>query len=84
VLALQARFTPLDAHTARAIAPTAPAALAVLALRALAEHDRTAWWAVGELALFGAITVAATLVLERKLLREIATYLRRVPAPRAA
>jgi PST family polysaccharide transporter len=64
-------------HTLRAIAPAALAAGAVLAARALDGH-RTLGLALGEVALFAVATFAATLLVERELLREVAGYLRRV------
>jgi O-antigen/teichoic acid export membrane protein len=63
-------------HAVRAIAPTVPAAVAVLAVRWIPGVHRSAGLAVAELALYLAVTVAATLALERPLLREIAGYLR--------
>jgi O-antigen/teichoic acid export membrane protein len=68
-------------HSARAIAPTLPAVAAVLAVRAATDADRTPGLALGELALYLAVTVAATWALERALLGEIAGYLRRGSAP---
>jgi O-antigen/teichoic acid export membrane protein len=69
-------------HFARAIAPTVPAAAVVLGLRAI-DLERTAALAVGEFALYLATTVAATMLLERDLLREAVGYLRgrRTPVP---
>jgi O-antigen/teichoic acid export membrane protein len=67
-------------HALRAAAPTAPAAALVLGLRAVGDYDRTAPLAVGELALYVVATAAATLWLERSLLRELGSYLRGVPA----
>jgi O-antigen/teichoic acid export membrane protein len=67
------------AHAARAIAPTVPAVAAVLALRAV-DGQRSLGVALGELVLYAAVTVAATVVFERELLREVLGYLRR---PRA-
>ncbi len=66
-------------HSARAIAPSVPAAAAVLLLRAAADVDRSPSLALGELALYAAITVAATWALERRLLREVTGYLRAAP-----
>jgi O-antigen/teichoic acid export membrane protein len=67
-------------HAARAIAPTLPAAAAVLAVRALGgPHTLAA--TLAEAALYVAVTVAATWALERDLLREVAGYLRRPAAP---
>ena len=62
-------------HARRAIAPTIPAAAAVLAVRALAGHD-SAGLAVAELLLYVAITALATWRLEGPLLREVLGYLR--------
>ena len=64
------------AHAGRAIAPTVPAVAAVLAARAAAPGPRGAGAAAAELVLYAAATVAATLVLERALLRETLGYLR--------
>jgi PST family polysaccharide transporter len=69
-------------HMARAMAPTVPAALAVLGLRWIAGMDRSVVVALSELVLYGLVTVAATFAFERPLLREVATYLR--PDRRAA
>lgn len=62
-------------HAARAIAPTLPAAAAVLAARALVDA-RTIGLALAEAALYVALTALATWALERDLLREAAGYLR--------
>jgi len=59
-------------HAARAIAPTVPAAGAVLLVR-LAEPGRAP---LAELALYAAVTVAATWLFERDLLREVLGYVR--------
>ncbi len=67
-------------HAARAMLPSVPAVLAVLLVRALAEGERTAAAAAGELALYLAVTIAATLAIEGRLLREAVGYLR----PRAS
>jgi O-antigen/teichoic acid export membrane protein len=61
-------------HAARAIAPVVPAVAVVLVTRALVD-DRSPGIAIGELAMYVAVTVAATLYLERDLLREVAGYL---------
>lgn len=66
----------LARHAARALAPSIPALLAILALR-LVEGERTAAVAGGELALYVGITLAATYAFERDLLREAAGYLGR-------
>jgi PST family polysaccharide transporter len=67
-------------HAARAIAPTVPAVLAVLGVRALVGDGALAV-AMAELALYVAVTVVATWAFERRLLREVLGYLRgRSPA----
>lgn len=63
-------------HIVRAIAPTIPAAGAVLALRLVDGSHRTLAAALGELALYLVVTAGATLLFERELLREVASYLR--------
>lgn len=68
------------AHSARAIAPTVPPALAVLGLRALTDIERSAGLALAEIALFSVLTIAFTALLERALLREVRAYLRPVAA----
>jgi O-antigen/teichoic acid export membrane protein len=67
-------------HAARAIAPTLPAAGAVLLLRLLQQGERGPALALGELVLYVLVTCAATFVLERPLIREVRGYLRRSPA----
>jgi O-antigen/teichoic acid export membrane protein len=62
-------------HFARAIAPSVPAAAAVLAVRLAAPVDRTGAVVIGELALYVVVTVAATAVFERPLMREVRGYL---------
>lgn len=64
------------AHAARAVAPTVPAVAAVLALRALGDLDRTLALSLLEIGLYLGVTAAATLALERRLLAEMAGYLR--------
>jgi O-antigen/teichoic acid export membrane protein len=68
-------------HALRAIAPTIPAAGAVALARVIVD-ERSAGIALGELGLYVAVTVAATLYFERDLLREAIGYLggRRRPA----
>ena len=66
-------------HAVRAIAPTIPAALLVLALRAV-DGGRTLPLAIAEVAVYAAGVLGATLLFERSLLREIAGYLRPAPA----
>jgi O-antigen/teichoic acid export membrane protein len=69
-------------HLARAIAPTIPATAAVLAIRWLdGSAHRTLAGALAELALYVAVTIVATFLFERSLLREVLSYLRRVDAP---
>jgi O-antigen/teichoic acid export membrane protein len=63
-------------HVSRAIAPTIPAAGAVLLLRTVAGSAATLGAALGELALYCVVTVVATLLFERTLLREVLGYLR--------
>lgn len=65
-------------HLARAVAPSVPAVAAVLLVRALLDGSaaRAPEIAVAELALYVAVTVAATMVLERPLIREAVGYLR--------
>ena len=71
-------------HTARALLPSVPAVGIVVALRLLAGEEQTLAAAVAMLALYVVTTLAATALLERRLLREIAAYVRRRPAPGAA
>ena len=63
-------------HFARAIAPTVPAAGAVLLFRAVEGAPDTLLMALVQLFFYLAITVLATAILERPLLREISGYLR--------
>jgi hypothetical protein len=73
----------MSRHSLRAIGPTIPAAGAVLLAR-VAESGGRPWGLVaGELVLYVAITIVATWLLERDLLREVASYVRgpRAPAP---
>lgn len=71
-------FPTLDvlAHVGRALAPTVPGVLAVLAVRLVAGGDRTPAQAIGELALFAVVVVATTVASERVLMREALGYLR--------
>lgn len=62
-------------HAARAIAPSVPAVLAVVAVRQLDVH-RTLGVALAELALYVIVTIAATWLFERRLLVEVLGYLR--------
>jgi O-antigen/teichoic acid export membrane protein len=61
----------------RAIAPTVPAAAAVLLMRQFEPADRTLAVALVEIGVYTLITVGFSLVLERALLREAWGYLRR-------
>jgi O-antigen/teichoic acid export membrane protein len=64
-------------HVLRAIAPTIPAVAAVLVLRLALEGERTLDLALLELALYLVVTALMTVALERPLLREARSYLRR-------
>jgi O-antigen/teichoic acid export membrane protein len=66
-------------HSLRAIAPTIPAMAAVVAARVLESGDRTLAQAVAELVLYAVLTLAATCIFERQLLRELVGYLRGAP-----
>jgi hypothetical protein len=59
----------------RAIAPAVPGAIVVLGVRLAAPGDRTLPRSLAELALYSAITVACTLLLERRLVSELVSYL---------
>ena len=72
-------------HTARAIAPTIPAADAVLIMRLLSmHHHRTLAMALVEMASFVVITAVATAALERRLVREVLGYLRPAAVPQVS
>jgi O-antigen/teichoic acid export membrane protein len=71
-------------HILRAIAPTIPAVVVVLAARAVEGTTRSLGVALTELGLYVAVTIAATWLLERDLLREAVAYLRRQSAQGAA
>lgn len=66
-------------HASRAVAPCIPSLAVVLLIRLLEPGGRTLGIAIGELVLYVAVTVAATLVFERSLIREMLGYLRRIP-----
>ena len=66
----------LARHTVRALTPTIPAVAAVLLLRAVSDPGGLGH-ALLELGLYVAVTAAATLVFERRLLREAVSYLRK-------
>jgi PST family polysaccharide transporter len=63
-------------HAVRAMLPSVPAVLAVVLVRAIEQGERTGAMAAGELALYLAVTAAATLAIEGRLLREAVGYLR--------
>jgi O-antigen/teichoic acid export membrane protein len=60
----------------RAIGPTVPAVVAVLAARGMERGPRTLGIALAELALYIVVTATFTLILERPLIREAIGYLR--------
>jgi PST family polysaccharide transporter len=63
-------------HALRAILPTVPAVAVVLSLRLAESGERGAEMAAAELAAYLAVTAIATWLLENRLLREAAGYLR--------
>ena len=71
-------------HFARAIAPSVPAAAAVLACDWPSPPRRTPAMRVGELVLYVAATLGATMLFERPFMREVAGYLRRRTRPAPA
>jgi O-antigen/teichoic acid export membrane protein len=72
-------------QAARAAAPVAPGAAAVLALRQLPGADDTLLQTAAELVLFAGLSAVFTFVLERPLITELAGYLRgRVTRPASA
>ncbi len=72
-------------HTVRALLPSVPAVAVVLGVRMLAGEETTLAAALGLVALYVIVTIVATGLLERRLLREIVAYLRRrSPAGAAA
>jgi O-antigen/teichoic acid export membrane protein len=62
-------------HLIRAFAPSLPAVAVVLAVRYAGPEVRTEGEAILELGLYVMTTIAATLLIERRLLREIGRYL---------
>jgi O-antigen/teichoic acid export membrane protein len=62
-------------HSLRAVLPTVPAVVVVLAARAFETGSRHEGVAIAELVVYVAVTGAATLLLERSLLREVAGYI---------
>jgi O-antigen/teichoic acid export membrane protein len=82
-LALRARYVArlfegfaVLRYCLRAVAPTVPAVGAVIAIRAVVDADRTLGIALGELAVYLAVTAVSTLLIERRLLAEAISYLR--------
>jgi O-antigen/teichoic acid export membrane protein len=73
-------FDPV-AHALRATLPTIPAAGAVLLARLAEPWHRSLGLAIAELVLYLAVTVAATWLLEKGLLREAIGYLRQGRLP---
>jgi O-antigen/teichoic acid export membrane protein len=67
-------------HTARALLPSLPAVALVGALRLVLGEEQTLVAALAMFALYVVATLAATAVIERRLLREMFAYLRRRPA----
>jgi O-antigen/teichoic acid export membrane protein len=61
-------------HALRAVLPTLPAVAIVLVIRVFESGPRTATMALVELVVYALVTVIATWVLERPLLREAAGY----------
>jgi O-antigen/teichoic acid export membrane protein len=74
------RFS-LVAHALRGAAPTLLALPPVLLLRATAPAERTLGLALAELAAYVVLVAVVTAVTERRLIREMLSYLGRVPAP---
>ena len=68
-------------HAGRAIVPTIPAVLVVLAVRSVESGDRTLAIALGEIVLYLGVTALATWLAERALVREAVGYLRASRAP---
>jgi PST family polysaccharide transporter len=66
-------------HAARALLPSLPAVALVAALRLTVGEEQTLVAALAMLALYIVTTLAATALIERRLLREMFDYLRRRP-----
>jgi O-antigen/teichoic acid export membrane protein len=77
------RFS-MTRHALRAMAPTGPAVGAVLLLRLVVGGHRTLPVVGAELAVFVLVAVAASVFIERALLREVVGYLRRRPGAELA
>jgi O-antigen/teichoic acid export membrane protein len=66
----------ITTHLVRAIAPSIPAAGAILLLRLVVPAGRTPSRAVAEVVLYAVVTAVATWFFEREFLREIGGYMR--------
>jgi peptidoglycan biosynthesis protein MviN/MurJ (putative lipid II flippase) len=66
-------------HSARALLPSLPAVALVVVLRLTLGEESTLLAALAMLALYVVTTLAATALIERRLLREMFAYLRRRP-----
>ena len=71
-------------HVVRGLGPTVPAALALLAVRALDSGPRTPGRVLAEIAAYLSLAAAVTYLSERALLREAVGYLRHARVRRAA
>lgn len=68
-------------HTARAVAPVVPGVAVVLVARLLAGARESLVLTLGELVAYAAVVIASTFVAERRLVVELAGYLRRGAGP---
>ncbi len=66
----------LARHTLRAVLPSAIPVAVVLITRTVIEGERSGGWVLAELAVYVLLTVVATAIFERTLLREALGYLR--------
>src|SRR5437763_3782711 len=64
-------------QAARAVSPVVPGVVVVVLARLLESGERTAAMAISEFVAFAVVTLAATALFERELLREVLSYLRR-------
>jgi hypothetical protein len=72
-------------HALRAFVPVLPAVALILAFRLLGPDERTLGLALLELGIYFAVTLAATIYFESRLLTEVVGYVRgRRPAPSEA
>lgn len=71
----------LTSHVVRAVAPIAAPAALVLGARLLESGHRSVGIALAELALYGAATIAATFLFERRFIGEMMGYLRGAVRP---